>query len=429
MSSDPKIQNLSQISSEPEFILDRVKYLATGGKQALINARKEELMSFLQKNDNTPFTMLQYDHQKYIDAGVNKIIANTVDKHFNILQKDTPQREKIIQQLTQQVVDFEQNNKNSLDLDSSMAFIYNAELKVLDSISKGDKSPQNISQDAAKVLDQFFAQGSNFEIPDKYQIDTLIEKIQKKQNSGQISADKAAEQIKNIDKDKLQQQRIEAGMKQCQALREQPLKKGDYFTPDINHSDKIAKKMEVVEKKVDAIIDKALNKHVNDCIELIMQENDIDEKNEPEVSALLDRFKNEINIAKALDTLSRDDLSNQSTKAHNRQQLLKKIKRLDHAVSKFIDNASAKVSNAQKEVATQVHSICQRLSQRLSQGLKSTQQSMTTMYNQAKASTKKESTQTQLDKEWQKDFADRFANSANFKQPTEDKGPTRPKNN
>jgi|GEM_PF-5505334 L-2-hydroxyglutarate oxidase LhgO len=218
-------------------------------------------------------------------------------------------------------------------------------------------------------------------------------------------------------------------MKQCQALREQPLKKGDYFTPDINHSDKIAKKMEVVEKKVDAIIDKALNKHVNDCIELIMQENDIDEKNEPEVSALLDRFKNEINIAKALDTLSRDDLSNQSTKAHNRQQLLKKIKRLDHAVSKFIDNASAKVSNAQKEVATQVHSICQRLSQRLSQGLKSTQQSMTTMYNQAKASTKKESTQTQLDKEWQKDFADRFANSANFKQPTEDKGPTRPKNN
>jgi|GEM_PF-4222250 hypothetical protein len=34
MSSDPKIQNLSQISSEPEFILDRVKYLATGGKQA-----------------------------------------------------------------------------------------------------------------------------------------------------------------------------------------------------------------------------------------------------------------------------------------------------------------------------------------------------------------------------------------------------------
>jgi len=123
--------------------------------------------------------MLQYDHQKYIDAGVNKIIANTVDKHFNILQKDTPQREKIIQQLTQQVVDFEQNNKNSLDLDSSMAFIYNAELKVLDSISKGDKSPQNISQDAAKVLDQFFAQGSNFEIPDKYQIDTLIEKIQK----------------------------------------------------------------------------------------------------------------------------------------------------------------------------------------------------------------------------------------------------------
>jgi hypothetical protein len=196
MSSDPKIQNLSQISSEPEFILDRVKYLATGGKQALINARKEELMSFLQKNDNTPFTMLQYDHQKYIDAGVNKIIANTVDKHFNILQKDTPQREKIIQQLTQQVVDFEQNNKNSLDLDSSMAFIYNAELKVLDSISKGDKSPQNISQDAAKVLDQFFAQGSNFEIPDKYQIDTLIEKIQKKQNSGQISADKQLSKLK-----------------------------------------------------------------------------------------------------------------------------------------------------------------------------------------------------------------------------------------